>query len=76
MYMNPFLNGGAHIILFGLISFIFYFEKNGKKFIRVLETEILYIIIVILEGLGVFFNRCTSRIIECFTTKSRNITEH
>ena len=54
MYMNPFLNGGAQIILFGLISFIFYFEKNGKKFIRVLETEILYIIIVILEGLGVF----------------------
>ncbi len=54
MYMNPFLNGGAHIILFGLISFIFFFEKNSKKFIRVLETEILYIIIIVSEGLGVF----------------------
>lgn len=42
MYMNPFLNGGAHILLFGLISFILYFEKSSKKFIRVLETETLY----------------------------------
>lgn len=55
MYMNPFLNGGAHILLFGLISFILYFEKSSKKFIRVLETETLYIIIVISEGIGVFF---------------------
>ncbi|MCI9009098.1 MAG: GHKL domain-containing protein [Lachnospiraceae bacterium] len=49
------MNGGAHILLFGLISFILYFEKSSKKFIRVLETETLYIIIVISEGIGVFF---------------------
>lgn len=54
MLMMPFINMAAHIILFAVISYVFYFEAGDKKLIRILETEILYIVIAVSETLGVF----------------------
>lgn len=54
MFMNPFFNGGTHIVLCGIISYLFYYEDGSKNLIRVIETEVLFIVIVISEGIGVF----------------------
>lgn len=54
MLMNPILNMVVHIVLFGGISYFFYFESSRRSLFRVLESEALCIVIVVLETMGVF----------------------
>ena len=54
MCMNSALNAATNIILFGIISYFFYYEENEKKILRVFEAEALFAASVICEGFGVF----------------------
>lgn len=54
MCMNAVLNTAANIILFGVISYFFYYEETTKKILRVFEAEALLVVFVICEGFGVF----------------------
>lgn len=54
MCMNAALNAAANIILFGIISYFFYYEENAKKIIRVFEAEALFAASVVCESFGVF----------------------
>ena len=55
MLKNPYMNGIFHMIFFATVSYIFYYESSSKKIFRVLEAEVLFMIFVISEGIGVFF---------------------
>ena len=52
--MNAVLNAMANMILFGIISYFFYYEESTKKVLRVFEAEALFAAFVICEGFGVF----------------------
>lgn len=54
MYMNAILNTVSSIILFGVISYFFYYEETTKRILRVFEAEALLIVFIISEGFGVF----------------------
>lgn len=54
MCMNAVLNTASNIILFGAISYFFYYEETTKKILRVFEAEALLVVFVICEGFGVF----------------------
>jgi len=54
MCMNAVLNTASNIILFGAISYFFYYEENTKKILRIFEAEALLVVFVICEGFGVF----------------------
>lgn len=54
MLMNAVLNALANMILFGIISYFFYYEESTKKVLRVFEAEALFAASVICEGFGVF----------------------
>ena len=53
MLMNAVLNAIANMILFGIISYFFYYEESTKKVLRVFEAEALFAASVICEGFGV-----------------------
>lgn len=54
MCMNAALNAVTNIIMFGIISYFFYYEKTAKKILRVFEAEALLVVFIIGEGFGVF----------------------
>ncbi len=54
MCMNATLNAVTNIIMFGIISYFFYYEETTKKILRVFEAEVLFAAFVIGEGFGVF----------------------
>lgn len=54
MCMNAALNAVTNIILFGIISYFFYYEETTKKILRVFEAEALFAASVICESFGVF----------------------
>lgn len=54
MLMNPMLNLTVNVLLIGLISTFFYYEDNGKRYMRILESEALFVITGVSEALGVF----------------------
>lgn len=54
MCMNSALNTLSNIILFGAISYFFYYEETTKKILRVFESEALLVIFIICEGFGIF----------------------
>ena len=54
MCMNATLNAVTNIILFGIISYFFYYEETTKKILRVFEAEALFAASAIGEGFGVF----------------------
>ncbi|MBD5522425.1 MAG: GHKL domain-containing protein [Lachnospiraceae bacterium] len=48
-------NMGANFLVFGIASFIFYEDKSGRRYWRVVESECFLIITgVLFEGIGVF----------------------
>ncbi len=53
MCMNAALNAVTNIVLFGIISYFFYYEESVKKILRVFEAEALFAASVICEGFGV-----------------------
>ena len=53
MCMNSVINAVSNIILFGIISYFFYYEESTKKFIRIFEAEALFAASVIFEAFGV-----------------------
>ena len=53
MCMNSVINAVSNIILFGIISYFFYYEESTKKIIRVFEAEALFAAAVIFEAFGV-----------------------
>lgn len=52
MLMLPVLNLLMHFLLLGIVSYFLYYD-DSTKFTRVIEVEVLYIVIVITETLGV-----------------------
>lgn len=54
MLMNPMLNLTVNVLLIGLISAFFYYEDNRKRYMRILESEALFVITGVSEALGVF----------------------
>lgn len=54
MLMNGILNAVSNIILFGIISYFFYYEDNTKKILRVFEAEALLAASIICEAFGVY----------------------
>lgn len=54
MLMNGLLNALSNIILFGIISYFFYYEENTKKTLRVFEAEVLLAASIICEAFGVY----------------------
>lgn len=71
MYMNAATNAVSNIILFGVISYFFYYEENSKKVLRVFEAETLFAASVICEGFGVFL---IDAILNSFCMMPENIT--
>lgn len=53
MCMNSVINAVSNIILFGIISYFFYYEESTKKIVRVFEAEALFAASVIFEAFGV-----------------------
>ncbi len=47
-------NIGANFLVFGIVSFIFYEDKRGRRYWRVLESECFFLMIALSEGVGVF----------------------
>ncbi len=47
-------NMGANFLVYGIVSFIFYEDKSGRRYWRVLETECFFIMLAWFEGVGVF----------------------
>lgn len=54
MFINPFLNFIVNLLWVGAVSFFFYYEDTGKKLIRIFEAEALFVVLAMLEALGVF----------------------
>ena len=54
MCMNSAINAVSNIILYGIISFFFYYEENTKSILRVFEAETLFAASVICEAFGVY----------------------
>lgn len=54
MRMNSAINAVSNIILYGIISFFFYYEENTKRILRVFEAEALFAASVICEAFGVY----------------------
>lgn len=54
MYINPFLNLIVNVLWVGVVSFFFYYENTGKKFIRVFESEALFMVGGAAEAFGVY----------------------
>lgn len=52
MLMLPVLNLLMHLLLLGIVSYFLYYDDSAK-FTRVIEVEVLYIVIVVTETLGV-----------------------
>lgn len=53
MLMLPVLNLVAYLLLAGIVSLFLYYDDHASNFIRVLEVEALYVIIIVTETLGV-----------------------
>lgn len=51
---NTWWNMGANFLVFGIASFIFYEDKSGRSYWRVLESECFFIMVALFEGIGVF----------------------
>ncbi|MCM1499951.1 MAG: GHKL domain-containing protein, partial [Clostridium sp.] len=47
-------NMGANFLVFGIASFIFYEDKSGRRYWRVVESECFFIMVALFEGIGVF----------------------
>lgn len=54
MVMSPLLNLLVNVTWIGLVSYFFYYEENDKRFIRIFESEALFMVIGVAEALGVF----------------------
>lgn len=50
---NPIANIASWILLFGLISLIFYKDEGGKGIWRILEAEVMVLVFAICEAIGV-----------------------
>lgn len=53
MLMFPLLNLFVNILWVGLISYFFYYEESGKKFLRIFEAEALFVATCMIESFGV-----------------------
>lgn len=51
---NTWWNIGANFLVFGITSFIFYEDKSGRRYWRVVESECFFIMLALFEGIGVF----------------------
>ena len=51
---NTWWNMGANFLVFGIASFIFFEDKSGRSYWRVLESECFFIMVALFEGIGVF----------------------
>lgn len=71
MRMNVILNAASNMILFGVISYFFYYEENTRKVLRVFEAEALFAASVICESFGVFL---IDTIFNGFNLMPENIT--
>ena len=47
-------NMAANFLVFGIASFIFYEDKSGRRYWRVLELECFFMMVALFEGIGVF----------------------
>lgn len=63
MLMLPLLNMSVHIVIFILISYVFYCVSGNRKTVRILEVGSLYIVFAVSETLGVFFMDIILRLI-------------
>ncbi len=54
LLMNPVFNFPGNMLCAGIASYFFYSEYSSKKFIRVLEAEVLLVIIGLIEAFGVY----------------------
>lgn len=54
MIMSPLLNLLANVTWIGFVSYFFYYEENDRKFMRIFESEALFMVIGVAEALGVF----------------------
>ena len=51
---NTWWNMAANFLVFGIASFIFYEDKSGRRYWRVLELECFFMMVALFEGIGVF----------------------
>ncbi len=51
---NTWWNMLVNFLIFGIVSFIFYEDRSGRKYWRVVESECFFIMIALFEGIGVF----------------------
>lgn len=51
---NTWWNMSVNFLVFGIASFIFYEEKSGRRYWRVVESECFLIMVILFEGIGVF----------------------
>lgn len=51
---NTWWNMSVNFLVFGIVSFIFYKDKTGRKYWRVVESECFFIMVALFEGIGVF----------------------
>ena len=54
MLMNPVLNLLVNSFFVISISYFFYYDDNSRKFLRVFESEALFVVIGVLEALGAY----------------------
>lgn len=52
--MIPVLNMAVQLLLFGMVGCVLYCEDGGRAINRIMEVEVLYIIVVVSETLGVY----------------------
>ena len=51
---NTWWNMSVNFLVFGIVSFVFYEDRSGRRYWRVVESECFFIIIALFEGIGVF----------------------
>lgn len=54
MFMSPLLNLLVNVSWIGFVSSFFYYEEKAGKFIQIVESEALFMVIGVAEALGVF----------------------